>query len=132
MHDRRNRIAELGARALFVAFDEPERLRSILLTGIDLVFPIGIDRNRVAYRSWGLRRSSWWRIWFDPGVWSRYARLLLSGERLRGAGEDTLQLGGDFVVAPDGRITYSRPQVRDDRPPVGELLDAVASLVDSR
>jgi hypothetical protein len=48
--------------------------------------------------------------------------LLPAGERIRGAGRDTLQLGGDFVVAPDGSIAYARPQERDDRPPVGVLV----------
>ncbi|MFU8841830.1 MAG: hypothetical protein ACNA8R_14100 [Nitriliruptoraceae bacterium] len=57
-----------------------------------------------------------------------YARLLASGERLRGAGQDPLQLGGDFVIAPDQTVAYSRPQQRDDRPPVGELLAVVRDL----
>jgi hypothetical protein len=55
-------------------------------------------------------------------VWRQYWRLLRSGERLRHAGRDTLQLGGDFVIGPDGRLVYSRPQEADDRPPVGVLL----------
>ena len=45
------------------------------------------------------------------------------GERLRPLGRDTLQLGGDFVVNPDGIVTYARPQRRDDRPPVSVLVD---------
>ncbi len=38
------------------------------------------------------------------------------------------QLGGDFIVSPDGTIAYSRPQRRDDRPSVGELLSTIESL----
>lgn len=131
MQDRREQIAALGAGVVFVAFDEPEQLRGKLLAGIDLVFPLGIDRDREAYRRWGLRRAAAWRIWLDPAVWRQYLKLLRSGERLRGSGEDTLQLGGDFVVAPDGTIAYARPQTRDDRPPIGELLSVVSGFAPS-
>ena len=107
---------------LFVAFDDPELLRRSLVAGIDLVFPVLVDRERLAYRAWGLRRSSIAGVWLDPRVWWRYASLLARGERLRGFGSDTLQLGGDFVVGADGEIAWARPQRRDDRPPVAELL----------
>ena len=50
----------------------------------------------------------------------------MSGEKMSEGGSDPLQLGGDFVVAPDGTLAYARPQVRDDRPPIGELLAVVA------
>lgn len=127
MHDRKDRIAELGADVVFVAFDEPDELRAKLVADVDLAFPLAYDPARESYRQWGLQRVAWWKIWLDPGVWKAYARLLASGERLRG-GTDALQLGGDFVVAADGTVVYARPQERDDRPPVGELLRAVGKL----
>jgi hypothetical protein len=128
MHDRRERIAELGADVLFVACDRPAELRAKLLAGIDLKFPLGFDPDPVSYRNWGLERAQWWKIWLDPTVWSQYARLVLSGERIRGGGADTLQLGGDFVIASDGTVAYARPQTRDDRPPIGTLLEVVTRL----
>jgi hypothetical protein len=84
-----------------------------------------VDLDRGAYRAWGLGRASLRQIWLSPATWARYARLLAGGERLRPLGRDTLQLGGDFVVDPDGHVAYARPQRRDDRPPVGELLEAL-------
>lgn len=131
MQARREQIAALGAGVVFVGFDDAEQLRSKLLAGIDLVFPLGIDRDRAAYDRWGLRRAPAWKIWLDPAVWRQYLKLVRSGERLRGSGEDTLQLGGDFVIAPDGTIAYARPQTRDDRPPIGELLSVISGLVRS-
>lgn len=128
MQDQERRITELGAQVVFVAFDEPEALRSQLLEGVELAFPFLVDRERRAYRAWGMERAPWWRIWLDPKVWWQYARLLASGEALREGGADPLQLGGDFVVAPDGTLAYARPQVRDDRPPVGKLLAVVRGL----
>jgi hypothetical protein len=122
--DHRRRIDQLGT-ALFVAFDPPERLRSSLLGELELPYPLLVDRERSAYRAWGLGRASRLGIWGDPAVWLRYATELARGARLRRPGSDTLQLGGDFVVDRVGTVAYSRPQRRDDRPPVAELLGAL-------
>lgn len=130
MHDRRDRIDELGARVVFVAFDLPEALRSGLLADVELVFPVAADEARTTYEAWGLGRASSSDIWLDPKVWWQYLKLLMSGEQLRSGGDDPLQLGGDFVVDPDGVIAYSRPQQRDDRPPVGEILRVVQQARD--
>jgi hypothetical protein len=118
------RIDQLGT-ALFVAFDRPERLRDALLHGLEVPYPVLVDGGRSAYRAWGLERGSMLSIWGDPHVWRRYASELVHGARFRRPGTDTLQLGGDFVVDPAGIVAYSRPQRRDDRPPVAELLRAL-------
>ena len=120
-------LDEAGASVVFVTFDDPEPVRRGLLAGLEVPYPVLVDRERVAYRAWGLRRSSVAGIWLDPRVWWRYASLLMHGERLRTLGSDTLQLGGDFVLDGDGVVVYARPQRRDDRPPVGELLRALRS-----
>ena len=113
----------LGATALFVVHDDPPLIRRGLLAGLDVPYPVLVDLERAAYRDWGLRRSSRAGVWLDPRIWARYAALMARGERLRPFGRDTLQLGGDFVVDPDGIVTYARPQRRDDRPPVSVLVD---------
>jgi hypothetical protein len=49
--------------------------------------------------------------------------MLVHGDRLARPGSDVLQLGGDFVIAPDGRVVLSHPQEGfDDRPPAGVLV----------
>lgn len=116
------RIDAAGGTAVAVVHDQPDRVRELLLDGVDWPYPVAVDESRTSYRAWGLARASWTRIWLDPAVWRQYARLLGSGHRVRGAGKDVRQLGGDFVVAPDGTIAYARPQERDDRPPAGELI----------
>ena len=123
LHQRR-RVDAFGT-AVFVAFDRAELLERALLRGLELPYPLLVDPERSAYRAWGLGRSSVLGVWGDPRVWLRYAREISRGERLRRPGSDTLQLGGDFVVDPDGTVAYSRPQRRDDRPPVAELLQAL-------
>lgn len=126
VHSKRETLESLGATAVFIAFDAPAVLRRTLLADVDLLYPVLVDRDRSAYAAWGLSRVAWHRVWLDPRVWRTYVHLLREGFRWRGMGSDTRQLGGDFVVARDGRIAYCRPQQRDDRPPVGELLAVVA------
>jgi len=121
---QRQRIDAAGT-AVFIAFDTPKRLRGSLLPGLEVPYPILVDGGRRAYRAWGLERGSVLGIWGDPRVWVRYGRELAGGVRLRRPGTDTLQLGGDFVVDPAGTVVYSRPQRRDDRPPVAELVRAL-------
>ena len=133
VRDRWDRWEDIGAAAVFVVFDDPDLIRRTMLTDLDvgaLPFDVLVDRSRGTYTRWGLTRASWSTIWLDPNVYKTYARLLRSGARLRSAGTDVLQLGGDFVLGPDGRVVLSRPQQRDDRPPVGELLRAARGSVE--
>lgn len=124
---QKDRVDSLGATVLFVAYDPPGLLRETMLAGLDVLYPVLIDADRSAYRRWGLERAPLAAIWGDPRVWGRYALMILGGERLHRPGSDTLQLGGDFVVDSTGVIAYSRPQKRDDRPPVGVLLRELAN-----
>jgi hypothetical protein len=121
----RRRIAAANGEAVFVVHDPPDRVRAGMLAGLEVPWPVLVDLDRDAYRAWGLGRARLVDVWLSPATWAQYARLLASGERLRPLGRDTLQLGGDFVVDPDGHVAYARPQRRDDRPPVVELLEAL-------
>ena len=130
VRDRWSRWEAIDAVALFVVFDEPDRVRRTMLADLDvdsLPFTVLVDRERASYVRWGLTRAPWHTVWLDPRVYRSYWRLLRSGERLRTAGRDTRQLGGDFVMDPEGEVVFSRPQQRDDRPPVGELLRAATT-----
>lgn len=132
VRDRWDRWAAIDAAALFVVFDDPDLIRRTMLDGIDpdeLPFPVLVDRSRETYDRWGLIRARRRDIWLDPNVYKVYWRLLRAGDKLRPGGSDLLQLGGDFIIAPDGTIAYARPQQRDDRPPVGELLQAARGTV---
>lgn len=127
VRDRWDRWEAVGAAALFVVFDDPDLIRRAMLDGIgpdELPFPVVVDRDRSTYDTWGLPRARRRDIWLDPNVYRVYWRLLRAGDKLRPGGTDVYQLGGDFIVGPDGTIAYARPQQRDDRPPVGELLKA--------
>ena len=48
---------------------------------------------------------------------------------LRAPTEDTLQLGGDFVIAPDGTLAWGFwGEGPDDRPSVDDLVRAVQQI----
>lgn len=124
----RDRIDEFGgADVALVTFTRPRNLRGYRAR-FGLPFAVLADEHRAAYRAYGLGRGPWWRV-YGPRVWVEYARLIGRGRRPQRPQEDTLQLGGDFVVAPDGRLTYVfRSTGPDDRPPIDELIAAVRSL----
>jgi len=107
--------------------DEYQRRRS-------LTVPVLIDADRSVYATYGLGRGSFIKVW----GWStlrRYAQILRSsrtmgvGHRLSdmtGTTEDTRQLGGDFVIAPDGALAWlHRSDGPADRPAADEISDAV-------
>lgn len=125
---QKEKLDAAGATVLFVVHDRPELVREGLLAGLDVPYPVLLDPGREAYTAWGLTRARAAQIWLDPNVWATYLRLLRQGERLRRPGIDTLQLGGDFIVDARGVVRYARPQHRDDRPPVSELVRRLREL----
>lgn len=93
--------------------------------GLGLPFAYYGDPERRAYDAFGFERASTARVWLDPRVWSRYARLLARGARLERPGQDTLQLGGDVLVDAAGVVEWVyRSRGPEDRPSVAALLAA--------
>lgn len=117
----RDRIDAAGT-AVFVVHDQPDRVRKWMLKDLDVPYPVLVDLGMDSYREWGLRHTPAVST-LAPRVVLGYAKkVLLEGERLH-LGTEPLQLGGDFVVARDGRLAYSHPQAAvDDRPPAGLLV----------
>lgn len=101
-------------------YQERNRLRLQLL----------IDPDRSAYRAFGLGRGSVHRVW---GL--RAARRYLEILRRQGPSglhrpvEDTLQLGGDFVISPAGTLAWGFwGRGPDDRPDIDQLVEAVRAV----
>ncbi len=95
----------------------------------ELPVTILIDGTRDVYAAYGLGRGSIARIW-GWATLRRYAQILRRSDRgfadLASTTEDTRQLGGDFVIAPDGRLSWGFwSEGPADRPFVHEVLDAV-------
>ena len=117
----RERIEAGDGTVVAVGFDQPERM----VRGLDFPWPVLVDRERVAYRSFGLGRAPLTELltlsWV-PG----YVRKLLRGDPLKRPGHDVLQLGGDFVIDRDGLVVLAHPSAHfEDREPVGALVAAM-------
>jgi len=120
-----DRLAEFGdAVVVLITFTRPRNLHGFRRQ-LNLSYPVLADEARVAYRAYELGRGRWWQVWGLQTL-RAYRRLLQSGQRLRVPTEDTLQLGGDFVVDRAGQLAYAyRSRRPDDRPSVDDLLAAV-------
>ena len=123
----RDRLDELGdAEVALVLFTRQRNLRGYRAR-VGLPYTVVTSEDRAAYRAYGLGRGPVWRV-YGVRVLRRYAELLRRGRRLERPTEDTLQLGGDFVVGRDGSLVYEfRSTGPDDRPPVDDLVAAVRS-----
>lgn len=126
----RDRLAELGGSTAvaLITFTDPTALADYRERN-RLPFAVVSDEDRLAYRAYGLNRGSVARVWGWRAA-RRYAQILRrSGFRAwRRPIEDTLQLGGDFVVDPAGTLIYGFwGRGPDDRPSVDELIAAVTS-----
>ena len=126
MLEAADRIARWDARVVLVAYDERSLLEAKLLHDLELPFPLLLDAGQQVYRRWGLGRTTLARSVLSPRLTWRYLRLLLRGERFLGFAPDMLQLGGDFVVDPAGRVAFAHA-MRDngDRAPAGAILAAL-------
>lgn len=120
-------IRSLGAEVVVVSFGNKFWV-NVWLEQTQAPFPLLLDQERQAYRAYGLEQSLT-KSWSLKNL-GYYARALLKRERLRGShGEDTSQLGGDFVVDHGGILRYTHPsQDPTDRPEIAELLSVFKKL----
>ncbi len=109
-----------------MTFSDPKYLRAYRArTGWP--YPILVDVERTLYRRFGYGRGSLGRV-YGWAVLRRYWRILRR-DGLRAyhlATEDTLQLGGNVVIGPDGLVSWVyRGSGPDDRPPPEQIIAEV-------
>lgn len=115
-----------GGEVLVICFDALERAERYAREQ-ELPFPLLADPERRVYRAYRLEQGSVWRF-LMPRVVLGTLRMLESGRQLQWPHEDLLQLGGDFVVDPNGLLAVVHPcQDPTDRPPAATLMTAVLS-----
>jgi len=112
-------ILEAGASVLVITQSRPEAVAAM-----SLPLPTVCDLDRTAYRYFGLERGHW-SMFLRRGVLARYGSLIFGGWRPHSgeAGEDMLQLGGDFILSEDRRLVYAhRSKDPADRPAARTLV----------
>ena len=129
MFEKKKEIADLGAKVLLVAYDEPSLLDAKLLFNLDKPFPILLDREKETYKAWGMGRTTIFSSMLSPKLTFRYIKLLLKGEKFLGFAPDMYQLGGDFIIDKDTNITFAyRMKVNDDRASVEKLISELEKV----
>lgn len=126
----RDRLAELGSDTVVavVTFTDPSHLHRYR-EELDLPFPVLSDPRRSAYRAYGFGRGTFRRV-YGLATLRRYVEILRAEGfgRLRRTDEDTMQLGGDIVIDPEGTLAWGYwGDGPADRPSIDRLVDAVAA-----
>jgi hypothetical protein len=125
----RDEIAAAGCSVLVVTQSKPEFLDRYLAR-MGWHVPVVCDPDRTTYAAFGLERTRW-TTFLKPRVLWGYFRAALRGYGMRKpiAGEDVLQLGGDFILNRQREVVHSHPSADPtDRPSVRALLDALRSV----
>ena len=129
MDAARDELAAAGCSVLVVAQAKPEVL-ALYLARQTWHVPIVSDPDRIAYKAFGLERTGW-LIFFRPGVLWKYIRGMFRGYGVKKpyAGEDVLQLGGDFILDKLGRVVFAYPSANPtDRPTLSAIREALPPL----
>lgn len=122
-----SRIDEFGDAVVAVVTFGDQHSVAEYVERTQLSIPILIDIDRAGYRAFGCGRGSVRRVWgWRAGL--RYLQILRRRgmNALQTPNEDSLQLGGDFVIDSAGVLTYAFWGAGpDERPSVDDLLTAV-------
>lgn len=112
------------AKLVLVTFTDPASAESYA-TQHDLSFPVLLDADRSVFTAYGLGRGAirdvygwrtlrrYWQVFRSTGLGDFHK-----------ATEDTLQLGGDFVIAPNGDLAYGYwSKGPADRPAITDIVN---------
>jgi peroxiredoxin len=118
-------IKEAGGEILLVSFYPPDRTAT-WARRFDLPFRLASDTSRDVYRRYGLGTIKGVDAHTFAAVMEGLKGFIKIGGRMPEYLHHTNQLGGYFVVDPEGTILYAHACVSaTDNPPVEELLSAL-------
>ena len=124
LRQKHGEIEAQGAAVLAVSFEPRDRLFQ-LSRQLQLPFPLLSDPERDSYRAYCLQRGYLRQI-FSPQTVLAYVKLLAQGRMYYFRRSDLRQLGGDFIIDPEGVIQYQYLSAAPhDRPSVDELISRI-------
>lgn len=125
VRDHQRDIESTGAKILAVSFGSPEQVADYR-EHFSVSVAMASDERRALYRAYGLGRGSIATVYGLAAV-RQHLRLRARGFAAAPSSpeQDTLQLGGDFVIDRSGRIVMAhRSRSGDDRISVREIVAA--------
>jgi dehydrogenase/reductase SDR family protein 12 len=127
----RDQIEEIRARGaeLVIVGNGAANFAAAFREDFDLDCPLLVDPELRAYRAAGLRRG---RVeLLSPRLPLNALRALRAGSRQTSVQGDPWQLGGVFVIRPDGELSYRYlSREAGDHAPVAEVLEALGEDVE--
>jgi NAD(P)-dependent dehydrogenase (short-subunit alcohol dehydrogenase family) len=125
LRDRIDEVRERGAELVIVG-NGAANFAAAFRDDFDLDCPLLVDPELRAYRAAGLRRG---RVEIlSPRLPFNALRALRSGARQTSVEGDPWQLGGVFVIRPDGELTFRHvSREAGDHPAVDDVLAALDS-----
>ena len=127
LHQRRDAFGEAGVEIVMIGPGTPAEAAAFI-DELGLADPVLTDRNRSAYRAYGLGQAPV-RSLLDPRVIAGGVRAATKGFLPRTSSGNPLQLQGQFLIDRDGIIrSATRPRLMSDIPSATELLAAAETL----
>ncbi len=126
LRDKIGDIRAAGAELIVLGNGTVEHARW-LVDELDMDSPVVTDPSRAAYAAVGAKRSIW-RV-LNPVVFLKAIGVMARGFKQTEIKGDALQLGGVFVIRPDGSVPYvSLSGYAGDHPDPAVVLAALKSL----
>jgi hypothetical protein len=124
LRDHAGELRELGANVAAVGVGGAFYARGFR-DDAQIDFPLLVDEKLAAYRAAGLEKASVFQV-LSPSVFASRKRARAAGARQGKLGQDPLQLGGSFVLAPGDRDLFvHRAADFGDNAPLVDLVGAV-------
>jgi hypothetical protein len=116
----REELKQLNVPVLLISYG-PQEQAKVWREEVCPSFQLLIDPERNVYHAYKLRHS-WLGSWNFKTL-AYYLRALISGRQWHGIVGDSAQLGGDFIIEPDGSFLLEyRSKEATDRPQVSRIL----------
>lgn len=127
MREAAPKFGERGARVAVVGQGLPEPMDDFCASrGVDGSLLCLSDPERAAYDAFGLERRGDLNDVMGPKILGAGIKAIRYGVGLPGKGQDIRQLGGAFVIDPDGSLRLAqRAATSADRATVDQLLAAL-------
>lgn len=127
MCEKQNEFEKLNTKIIIISFGTFPAVTQWLNETCSN-FTVLIDKERTVYKAYKLQKS-FWRSRNLKTRWYYFKAMLQGKKTFDSHGDDTSQLGGDFIVDKNGIIQFSYPSHDPtDRPSIDELLNVLARL----